>query len=130
MPLLHLYDRATIEGSLDLPLDPELHDLLAARVAHLTAQGLVDMTEIIVVDGNTVEPEIVAALGFTPLVDGEGRRFGQPGYLCTAADYVARVSPSYHEAIICIGNSGFAFQVLVHDGADPDLVALCQELAS
>lgn len=129
MPLLHLYDRATITGSLRLPLDSELHQLLATRVDHLSAAGLLDMSEIVVVGADTTEPEIVAAIGFTPLVDLEGRRFGQPGF-CPMLDYVARVSPSYHEAIVAIGNSGFAFQLLIHDSAAPELVALCREQAA
>ena len=57
------------------------------------AQGLLDMTEI-VVDAATVEPELVAALGFTPLFDTGGRRFGQPGFACATVDCVVRVSRS------------------------------------
>lgn len=129
MPLLHFYDRATITGSLRLPLDPELHRLLATRVDHLTATGLLDMSEIIVVGADTTEPELSAALGFTPLVDLDGNRFGQPAF-CSALDYVARVSPSYQEAIVTVGNGGFAYHLIVHDYADPDLVALCREQAA
>ena len=129
MPLLHLYDRLSIEGSLVLPLDHELHALLAARVTHLRAESLLDMSEIVVVAADTVEAELVAAIGFTPLVDADGQRHGEPGF-CAAFDYVARVSPNYHEAIVCVGNSGFAYQLLVHRGADAGLVALMQELAA
>ncbi len=129
MPLLHFYDRATITGSLRLPLEPELHNLLAIRVDHLTATGLLDMSEIIVVGADTTEPELIAALGFTPLIDLGGNRFGEPTF-CPALDYVARVSPSYHEAIVAVGNGGFAYHLIVHDDADPDLVALCREEAA
>lgn len=129
MPLLHFYDRATITGSLRLPLDPELHQLLAIRVDHLAAAGLLDLSEIVVVGADTTEPELVAAIGFTPLVGLDGSRFGRPGF-CTMLDYVARVSPRYYEAIVAVGNSGFAFQLLVRDDADPNLVALCREQAA
>lgn len=105
MPILHLSDRETIEGSLALPLDPELLDLLAARVSHLAAGGLLDMTEIVVADHDAAGPELIAALGFDPLLDLDGRRYGEPGF-CPAIDYVARVSPRYHEAIVAVGNSG------------------------
>ena len=128
MPILRLYDRETIEGSLSLPLDPEVHDLLAARVSHLAAGGLLDMTEIVVADRDATAAEIVAALGFDPLLDLDGRGYGEPGF-CPAIDYAARVSPRYHEAIVAVGNSGFAFQLLVRDDAAPALVALCRELA-
>lgn len=128
--MLHLHDRA---GLLAVPHDPTLDDelraLLAARVAHLQAQGLLDMTEIVVVDSSTTEAELIDAIGYTPLRDIDGRRFGQPGFVANL-DYVARVSPRYHEIIVTVGNSGFAFQLLVRDDADPDLVALCRECAA
>ncbi len=129
MPLLHFYDRATIPGSLRLPLDAELHRLLVVRVDHLTAAGLLNMSEIIVISAETTEPELVAAIGFTPLIDLDGNRFGQTTS-CPGLDYVARVSPSYDEAIIAVGNSGFAYHLLVHDDADADLVELCREQAA
>lgn len=121
--MLHLFDRAGLLAAPALPLHAELRDLLQARVAHLEAQGLLDMTEIVVVDADTTEAELVEAIGFTPLIDLDGRRFGQPGF-CSLLEYVARVSPSYHEAIVPVGNSGFAFHLLVHAEADPDLVRL------
>lgn len=130
MPILHFYDRATLLAARDLPFDPELHALLTARVAHLAAQGLLNMSEIIVVGPDSTAAEIIAAIGFDPLTDPEGRSYGQPGFVSTAIDYVARVSESYYEAIVCVGNSGFGYQLLVRDDAAPALVALMRELAA
>lgn len=127
--LQHFYDRHTIRAALSLPLEPELHDLLAARIAHLEAEGLLDMTEIIVIGSDTTEMALIEAIGFTPLVDADGHRFREPDF-CPTLDYVSRVSASYHEAIQCVGMSGFCFQLLIHDDADARLVALCRELAS
>jgi hypothetical protein len=126
--LQHFYDRHTIRASLSLQRDPELHDLLAARIVHLEAEGLLDMTEIVLIDSDTTEMELIAAIGFTPLIDADGHRFGETDY-CPTLDYVSRVSANYHEAIHCVGMSGFCFQLLIHEDADARLVALCRELA-
>ena len=67
MRLLHLYDRATLPAACDLPLDPELNALIVARVAHLAAEGLPDFTEFIVVTGETVAVEVIAAIGVVAL---------------------------------------------------------------
>jgi len=127
--VLHLHDRNGLLAALALPLDPELLGLLQTRVGHLEAQNLLDMTEIVVVDADTTEAEMVEAIGFAPLVDLDGRRFGQPGF-CSPLEYVSKVSSSYHEAIVPVGNSGFAFHLLIRDAADPALVALCRDRAS
>jgi len=127
--MLHFFDRDGLLAAPSLPLAPELLDLLQARVAHLEAQGLFDMTEIVVVDADTTEADLVEAIGFTPLVDLEGRRFRQPGF-SSPLEYVSRVTPSYYEAIVPVGNSGFGFQLLVHDDADNDLVAMCEAHAA
>jgi hypothetical protein len=126
--LLHFYDRQTFRAALTMPLAPELHDLLANRIARFEAEGLLDMTEIVVVDANTTERELIAAVGFTPLIDTDGCRFGERDF-CPTLDYVCCVSAHYHEVIHCVGNSGFAFHLLIHDGADPALVALCRAFA-
>ena len=110
-----------------LPLASELLGLLQTRVAHLEAQGLLDMTEIVVVDADTTEAQLMEAIGFTPLIDLDARRFGQPLF-CSPVEYVSKVSPGYFEAIVPVGSSGFAFQLLIHAQASRDLVALCQEL--
>lgn len=126
--LKHFYDSGTIRASLTLGLEPELHDLLAARIVQLEAEGLLDMTEIVVIDSDTSEAELIAAIGFTPLIDADGHRFGESDF-CPTLDYVSRVSASYQEAIQCIGMSGFCFQLMIHDDADARFVALCRELA-
>lgn len=127
--LLHFHDRATLRASLALPLSPELHDLLKARITHLDTEGLLDMTEIVVIGRDTTEPELMAAIGFTPLIDPEGCRYGEPGF-CSPLDHVSRVSANYYEAIHCIGNPGFCFHLLIHADADQALVALCREIAA
>lgn len=129
MPLVHLYDRAGLLAASSLPLHPELRHLLAERVRHLDAHGLLDMSEIVVVDADTVVAEIVAAVGFDPLVDPDGNRYGDPAF-ASPIDYVAKVSRHYHEAIVCMGNAGFGMHLLVHDDAQPALVAFLRGIAT
>ena len=123
--MLHFYDRAGLLAVLTQSLDIELIGLLQSRIANADRQGLLDMTEIVVIGSGDTEADLIEAIGFSPLVDLDGRRFGERGF-CSPLAYAARVSLDYHEAIVVVGNSGFAFHLLIHDRADARLVALCQ----
>jgi len=126
MPLLHFYDRATLLGALDLPLDPELHALLAARITHMEEAGVLDMTELVVITSETVAAELMAAIGWWPLIDPDGRHYGEPGFI-EPFDDVHRASANFHRAVQTVGNAGFAFELLIHVNADRRLVSLCKE---
>jgi hypothetical protein len=129
MPLLHFSDRSTLLGALDLPLEPELHALIAARLAHLAEAGVLDMTELVVIDAETTETDLIDAIGWWPLRDQEGGQYGDSGFV-QPFDHVYQASRSYHVAVQTVGNAGFAFELIVHDDAQPDLVALCREQAA
>ena len=77
--MLHLYDRATMAHALTLDLDPQLHRLLAERIAAL-GEELIDCTEYLIVELGDTEADIVRHIGFSPLVEPiDGARFGEPG---------------------------------------------------
>jgi hypothetical protein len=81
--MLHLTDRAAITAALASDIDPTLRDLLATRAAALVTDDydLTDCTEFLIVEEGDTEAEIVAAIGFSPLVDPiDGYRIGEPGF--------------------------------------------------
>lgn len=125
---MHMYDRATWNHVLCLPLDPELSALLTARFRLLEADGLLNMTDAVVVTGETTEADLIAAIGWTPLIDPDGRRHDDPGFI-PPFDYVYRAARHHHIAVQLVGNAGHAFELIVSDGADPSLMTLLRALA-
>lgn len=114
--MLDLYDRDTITAALHQPLEPELHTLIADRWSDASASDLADLTHILVVQPGDTAADIVEAIGFNPL-DDDAR---EPDWRWQYG--------AYHELIYCVGNSGFAFLVLIQDadGVPPGLLALCR----
>lgn len=114
--MLDLYDRDTITAALHQPLDPELHTLIADRWSDAVASDLADLTHILVVQPGDTLADIVEAIGFSPL-DHEAPE----------PDWRER-HRTYRELIYCVGNSGFAYLVLVEDAAGvlPELLDLCR----
>ena len=129
--MLSLPDRASILSALDLPLEPQLHELLAAHVRTMLEDpslGLIDMTHILVVErGDSVEA-IKGEVGFSPLVcPYDGARFGSLGFH-PFWDWL-KGHGRWFEMIVTVGNSGFAYILLI--GADhPDLLTLCRAFAA
>lgn len=111
-----LYDRDTITAALHHPLDPELHRLIADRWSDAIASDLADLTHILVVQPGDTEADIVEAIGFSPLDDEAPEPDWQEHH------------GAYHELTYCIGNSGFAYLVLVQEatGVLPELLDLCR----
>lgn len=114
--MLDLYNRETITAALLQPLDPELRTLIAERWADAIASDLADLTHILVVQAGDTEADIAEAIGFN-LLDAE----------VPFPDWREHFG-TYHELIYCVGNSGFAFLVLVQDaeGVLPELLELCR----
>lgn len=128
--MLSLYDRTSMLAALSLPLDPDLHRLLAEHIAHLTASEAYDLTELThfaVLEPGDSETDITAAIGLTPLVNpADGSRFGsgtfQPwwDHLCCHGRWAVMT--------IAVGNSGFAYILFIEDadGVDPVIRQLCR----
>ena len=71
--MLSLPDRASIESASTAPLSTALADALAVRIRHTLANGLGDLTHILVVEAGDTEDQVIEAIGFSPLnnpIDG------------------------------------------------------------
>ena len=113
------------------PLEPALRDLLLARLAQAREAGLQDQTHVLVVQPGDEEAAIEAEIGFSPLVDPlSGSRFGVDGF----QPYWAWLQDlgGWYEMIVTVGNSGFAFILLIEmaDDVQPDLLRLCEAHAN
>lgn len=132
--MIVLADRAAIGRGPSLPLDPELRKLLASRVRHLASGDpcLLDRSVIIVIEPGDQENDLIEAAGFSLLINPiDGARWGSTAYV-RWVDYVHRASANVYEAIVAIGNDGFAMHVLIPDsaGIDVDLIGWCKEVAA
>ncbi len=108
-------------------VDPTLRQLLADRVHDWIATDLLDLTHLLIVEPGDTEEALVDAIGFLPLVNPlDGLRFGSEGYV-PHFEWLSDVG-GYFELIQTVGNSGFAFVLLVQDaeGVDPELLSLCR----
>ena len=129
--MLPLYSRALVEHALTPPIDPELHGLLTAGLAHTDAKDLTDLTHYLVVEPDDTEADIVAEIGLSPLVNPfDGAHFPSRGF--HPFWDALKQHDRWFELIICIGNGGFAVVLLIQDadGADPRLLQLCRTYAA
>lgn len=119
--MIDMPDLDAILAAVCRPLQPDLHDLIASRLQDAFACGLADLTHILVIQPGDTEAQIIDAIGFSPLMSRmDGNR------LQSDWDYI-EPHPGWWELIYTVGNSGFAFLVLVEraDGVLPELLALC-----
>lgn len=106
---------------------PQHPPLLAERVRQTIANGLADLTHIVVVHADDSEGDIVQAIGWSPVehpIDGyrhDDSRF-EP-YWDWLKDH-----GGWFELIHAIG-TGFAYILLVENAGDSDLVRLCRRYA-
>lgn len=129
--MLILNGRAEIERGLTLPLAPELHDLIAARLRHLTAgeHDLADMTVIAVFEDGDTDADLIAAFGWGLLTNPfDGAIYPSPDYQ-PWVDYVYRASAEIVEVIVAVGNDGWAAHVLIlgEQLSDSRLIAWCRD---
>ena len=125
--MLSLSDAASIDAALTTQLDPRLRVMIEQRLASARDNGLADMTHIVVVQAGDTEADIVAEIGWSPLVNPiDGRRFGEPGFVAPW-DWLQRHA-GWHEMVVTVGNSGFAFILFIEDApdTDPELLELCR----
>ena len=130
--MISLPDRAAIEAAVNGSMPVEVRDILARRIAGLTSPhgDLTDLTHFLVVEAGDTEAAIVAEIGFSPLVNAiDGARFGSPDFH-PSWDWLRDVG-GWFELIMTVGNSGFAFVLLIEDrdGTDPELLRMCRRHA-
>ena len=119
--MIDMPDLDAILAALSTPLQPDLHELIASRLQDAFACELADLTHILVIQPGDTEAQIIDAIGFSPLVSRmDGIRL-QPDW-----DFIEQ-HPGHWELVYTVGDSGFAFIVLVErgDGVLPELLSLC-----
>ena len=116
-----LPDMESLEALLRQPINATLHKLLADRLSDTRHCGLDDYTHVLVIEEGDEEAAIVAAIGFSPLrsrIDGNP---DQPDW-----DWIER-HDGWTELLYCVGNSGFAYLVLVEGSDSSPFAALCRQ---
>ena len=128
--MLSLY-KASIEAALHQPLDPSLHALLVETWRRAEAPDLLDLTHILVIQPGDTEAQIIAEIGFSPLVEPLGGvRFATTGYYPHWA-WLHDLG-GWYEMIVTVGDSGFAFILLIEKavGVLPELLSMCAHYAA
>lgn len=117
-----LPDMDSLRAVLDQPLERNLHTLLADRLSDTLHCGLQDHTHVIVVEAHDEEEAVEEAIGFNPL---RSRIDGSPEV--PDWDWIERHEGGWYELLYCVGNTGFAYILMVEDEAQSPLAALCRK---
>lgn len=127
--MLSLPNRAAIGAALQTHTDPTLRALLQKHLSLAEAGGLLDLTHIVVIQPADTEAAIVDELGFSPLLDLDGRRFDEDGF--APSWHHLQAIGGWYELIATIGNDGFAFILLIENvyGTNSELLRMCRALA-
>lgn len=102
-----LPDMDSLRAVLDQPLAPQLHKLLADRLSDTLHCGLEDYTHVLVIEEGDDEDAVIAAIGFSPLRSRIDDVSNLPDW-----DWIEH-HEGWIEALYCVGNSGFAYTLLV-----------------
>lgn len=125
-----IYDRAGQARILTLDLDPRLRALLERRFASLvTIDGdLTEWTEIVIFEAGDAETDLVREVGFSPLLDPDGGRFGNRGFRPSWDHLTAH--DGWFELTISFGST-FAYVLFISDAESvlPELCCLCRRYA-
>ncbi len=111
-------------------LDRVVKQLLADRVRDWTANGLLDLTHLLIVQARDTENDILEEIGFSPLVNPiEVARFPSLHFI-PHHDWLERHDRWFE--LIFTFQDGFAFVLFVQDSkfTDPDLLAFCHTHAA
>ena len=125
-------NRAAIEASLHMPLEPRLHRLLTGRVEQYREAGVLDLTHILVIEPCDTENAIIETIGFSPLANPmDGARYGSSIFQPYWDGPIWRHDAGYYELVVCMGNLGFAYCLFITnaEGMIADLLSMCREFA-
>ncbi len=129
---MHIFDTAAaITAASANTTDPQLAKLISDRVRDWTANGLLDMTHLLIVEAGDTEEQIVEAAGFSPLVNPiDGVRWGSPGF--HGHHDLLQLHDGWFELIFTVGNEGWACVMFVQDdqGAATELLSFCRTHAA
>lgn len=126
--MISIYDTATLTAALAQPMKAELRGHIERHILLARQNGLAaDATHLVVIQPGDTERQIEAETGFSPVVDQQGLRYGDPGFI-PYWDHLQDLGDHF-ELIDTIGNSGFAFILLIEqaEGVWSELLALCQQ---
>lgn len=129
--MLSLHDEATIQAALALPISSHLRDLLTTRIIHYAAAGLGSLTHIVVIQPGDTAAVIMREIGLYPTTSPiDGAHFGSMAFH-PFWDWLENQG-GWFEMIVTVGDTGFAYILLIEDakGVDPDLLALCNAHAN
>ncbi len=110
----------SIRAVLDQPLGKVLRVLIEDRLADILHCGLQELSHVLVVEAGDTEQQIIEAIGFSPLQSRIDNRPNCPGW-----DWIER-HDGWWELLDTVGNSGFAYTLLVKDAEGPPLADLCR----
>ena len=121
-------NRAAIEAAPARQRSLRLQHLLRERIDLYRNAELLDRTHILVIESGDTEQAIVDAIGFSPLVNSiDGARYPSADFHPYWEGPIWR-HDGWYELVITVGNSGFAFILLIADadGVLPELLHLCR----
>ena len=110
----------SIRAVLDQPIGKVLRALLEDRLADTIHCGLQNLTHVLVVEAGDTEQQIIEAVAFSPLTTRIDNRPNCPDW-----DWIER-HDGWWELLYTVGNSGFAYILLVEDAEDSPLAQLCR----
>lgn len=119
--MLNLPTMTDLEAAVATVTDDRLKRLLEDRLSDTIHCGLQDQTHVVVVEADDTEAEIVDAIGFSPL---RSRIDNCPNSV--DCDWTER-HDGWWELLFCVGDSGFAYIVLVEDSERSPLAHLCRQ---
>ena len=120
--MLNLPDMTTLRAAIEHEQRPDLKRLLEERLGDTIHSGLEENTHVLVVEADDTEEQIVEAVGFSPL---RTRIDNLPG---SDWDWLERHA-GWFELLYCVGDSGFAYFLLVEDSDRSPLAELCRREA-
>jgi len=124
---MYIYDAEALELALSLPLDADLRRLLRERADHLAAldRAVADTTYYLIVDTSVTLVDIVAELGWSPLIDLDGGRYGDETFH-PFHDFCADRG-GWFELMFAVSNAAVVvFLVQDDEGTDADLLSYCR----
>lgn len=125
--MISIYDEDTLRDALARDLNSQLRAAINTHLDRASKNGLRDMTYLLVVEPTDTDAAIEQELGFLPLVCPiEGHHWRDAKFVPHWA-WLDR-QRGWYELIFTVGNSGFAYILLVAGSADAasDLGAMCR----
>lgn len=119
--MIDLPDMEALRAALCQPLNPALKTLLADRLADTESCGLANLTHVLVIEAEDPEAAVIDAVGFSPLASRIDSNRDQPDW-----DWLEH-HDGWWEALYCVGDSGFAFILLIEDADLSPFAQLCRK---